>query len=56
MLQLLRFLIFGKECKHDWKLEQAMKPWSNDQKFLYSCKKCGKMKIVKMHIPNTLSD
>lgn len=38
MLQLLRFLIFGKECNHDWKLEQSMEPWSNDQRFLYSCK------------------
>jgi hypothetical protein len=52
MLQLLRFLIFGKPCKHEWKLEQEMKPWNNDQRFLYSCKKCGKMKKVKMKIPN----
>lgn len=50
MLQLLRFLIFGMPCKHDWELEQSMTPWTNNQKFLYCCKKCGKMKKVKMKI------
>ena len=50
MLQLIRFLIFGKKCKHEWKIEQDMKPFRNIQIVLYSCKKCGKMKKVKMDL------
>lgn len=51
MIQLLKFLIFGRQCKHEWKLEHKMEPWDNNKLFLYSCQKCGKMKKVQMKIP-----
>jgi hypothetical protein len=50
MLQLLRYLIFGKQCQHQWKLEKEMKPFTNVGMYLYSCQKCGKMKKVKFDL------
>lgn len=50
MLQLLRFLIFGKRCNHDWVLDHEMKPFSNAHKYIYICKKCGKIKKVRLNI------
>lgn len=52
MLQLFRFLIFGKQCFHQWELEVAMEPWNNDKRYLYICKKCGKFKKVRLRIVN----
>jgi len=50
MLQILRYLIFGKQCQHKWKLEKEMKPFDNVGMYLYSCQKCGKMKKVKFDL------
>ena len=50
MIQLIRFLIFGKQCKHKWELLESMTPYTNDQRFLYACKECGKMKKIKLVI------
>jgi len=51
MLQLLRFLLFGKRCDHEWKCDKSMQPFRNVERHLYICKKCGKMKNVKLKIP-----
>ena len=50
MLQLLKYLIFGKQCNHDWELKQSMEPFTNKAYYLYVCKKCGKFKKIKLHI------
>jgi len=50
MLQLIRFLIFGKQCAHDWQLLESMEPFSNHCLYLYKCSKCGKMKKQRMKI------
>lgn len=50
MLQLLRYLIFGKQCQHQWKHDREMKPFSNKEKHIYICQKCGKIKTVKMYV------
>lgn len=50
MIQLLKYLFFGKQCKHEWKLDQSMKPYSNSHRYIYICQKCGKIKVVKMEI------
>lgn len=50
MIQLIKWLIFGNQCKHDWKLDQEMKPYSNAHRYLYICRKCGKIKVVKVQI------
>lgn len=50
MLQLLRLLIFGKRCNHEWKCDKTMKAFSNAEKHLYICQKCGRMKKVTMEI------
>lgn len=50
MLQLLRWLIFGKQCKHKWEHESSITPYVNDKKYLYICKECGKMKKVRLKI------
>lgn len=50
MLELLRFLIFGKRCLHEWKLEQSMEAYTNCYKYLYICQKCGKMKKTTLYI------
>ena len=48
MLQLLKFLILGKQCQHDWKLMQSMEPFNNHCQYLYCCTKCGK--IIKREL------
>lgn len=50
MIQLIEYLIFGERCKHKWKLEQSLKPFSNVELHLYSCEKCGKMKKVNLDL------
>jgi hypothetical protein len=50
MLQLLRYLIFGKECKHEWKCDKSLTPYINSEKHIYICQKCGKIKVVSLRI------
>lgn len=50
MLKLLKWLIFGKPCPHQWKLDQSMTPYRNSHKYVYICQKCGKIKVVKCEI------
>ena len=50
MLQLLRFLIFGKRCNHEWKLEKSLEPFNNHELHLYICQECGRMKKVRLRI------
>ena len=52
MIQLIKYLIFGKQCAHKWELLQKMEPWNNDCRYLYTCQNCGKMKKVKLKIRN----
>ena len=50
MIQLLKWLIFGKQCQHGWKLDKAMTPYLNAHRYIYICQKCGKIKVVKCEI------
>jgi hypothetical protein len=52
MLWLIKILIFGKMCNHDWILLQKMEPWSNHCLYLYKCSKCGKITKKKLLIRN----
>lgn len=54
MLQLLRFLIFGTRCKHQWELAEKLTPFDNDHQSLYICKECGKMKKVNLKVQNVI--
>jgi len=50
MLQLIKFLIFGKQCQHDWYCDKSMIPYKYAEKHIYICKKCGKIKVVDIYI------
>ena len=50
MIWLIKFLIFGPQCKHAWKELDSIKPFSNEQKFIYCCEKCGKIKKTSLII------
>jgi len=50
MIQLFKYLIFGKQCQHKWKCDKSMTPYRNAERHIYICEKCGKIKTVKLHI------
>ena len=50
MIWLIKFLIFGPQCKHKWKLVQSMDYYVNDHMYLYHCTECGKVKKTRMHM------
>jgi len=50
MIQLFKFLLFGKICSHKWKHDQAIRPFNNSEKHIYICEKCGEIKVVKLEI------
>ena len=50
MLKLLKYLIFGKQCQHKWKLDRSLSPYINSEKHIYICSECGKIKVVKLEI------
>lgn len=52
MKEAIRNILRKWGCSHEWELEQAFEVLNKKQitvgyKYLYICKKCGKMKWVK---------
>jgi len=52
MIEAIKNILPKWGCRHEWELNQAFKIVNEVQvtkgyKFLYICKKCGKMKWVK---------
>ena len=51
MWQLIKFLIFGKECKHKMVFDsEVVRPLSGIRVKIYICTECGKIKKVSMGI------
>ena len=50
MIQLIKYLLFGKQCNHQWKCDKSIVPYRNKEKHIYICQKCGKIKVVKLEI------
>lgn len=53
MKKLIEAIINKYLCAHKWSLIKQVEVYDNDKrigyKYVYECKKCGKMKIVKTY-------
>lgn len=48
MLKLIKWLIFGKQCLHDYRIDYRFKPFNNYEKHIYICNKCGKITTITL--------
>lgn len=48
MIWLLKLLILGKVCAHEWREMYRFQPYSNWHKYVLRCTKCGKIKKITL--------